>query len=474
MRSEAKTNKVLPQAAGHKPQAECSGVLLVACGLWPDPWSPWRIPVTVFVLALFAFIPVCAQKPTPAPPQTKSMLLKGGTVHVGDGTVIDDAAVGFRSGVIDFVGHSYGVKGLYDTTIVTNGAHIYPGLILPDNSIGLHEVDLVRATSDEDDTGELEPELRALSAYNTDSRIIPTVKSNGVFIAQTTPRGGVISGTSSVVQLDAWGNADAVIRADDGLHINWPEAHTREGWWAEPGSTNKAKSDERTKRLNTLKDFFLRAKAYAQQPAPSGDLRLEAMRGLFNGSKTLYIHADGAREIQESVLFAHASGVTRTVLVGGYDAWRVADLLKDKKVDVILRRVHSLPQRNDDDIDLPFRLPTLLRSKGIRFCLGYTGDMERMGARNLAFLAGTAAAYGLAEEDALRAITLDAAAVLGIDQRYGSLAVGKSATLFVSSGPALEMRTQQVVHAFIDGRRLDLDDHQKKLYRQYKERYAKP
>ncbi len=164
----------------------------------------------------------------------------------------------------------------------------------------------------------------------------------------------------------------------------------------------------------------------------------------------------------------------RTVIVGGYDAWRVADLLLDKKVDVILRRVHSLPLRDEDDVDLPFRLPALLKSKGIRFCLGYSGDMERMGSRNLAFLAGTAAAYGLSEEEALRAITLDAARVLGIDQRYGSLAVGKSATIFVSSGNALDMRTNNVTHAFIDGRHLDLDDHQKKLYRQYERRCAEP
>jgi imidazolonepropionase-like amidohydrolase len=167
-------------------------------------------------------------------------------------------------------------------------------------------------------------------------------------------------------------------------------------------------------------------------------------------------------------------GVRRTVIVGGYDAWRLPDLLREKKVDVILRRVHGLPMRDDDDVDLPYRLPTLLKAKGIRFCLGYTGDMERMGSRNLAFLAGTASAYGLSKEDALQAITLDAARVLGIDQKYGSLVVGKSATLFISTGDALDMRTNHVTHAFIDGRHLDLDDHQKKLYRQYKRRYAKP
>jgi len=416
-----------------------------------------------------------AQKPTPAAPQTKSILLKGGTVHVGDGSVIDDAAVGFRNGTIDFVGHSYGVTAAYDTTIITAGQHIYPGLILPDNSLGLHEVDLVRATADEDDTGELEPELRALSAYNTDSRIIPTVKSNGVLIAQATPRGGTIAGTSSVVQLDAWDNASAAIKADDGIHMTWPKAFQRSGWWAEPGDTDKSKGDERAKKLQGIEDFFRKAKAYAQSTAHVGtDLRMEAMRGLFNGTKTLFVNADGAQDIQEAVLFAHGLGIQRTVVVGGYDAWRVADLLRDKKVDVILRRVHSLPMRDDDDADLPYRLPALLKAKGVRFCLGYTGDMERMGSRNLPFLAGTASAYGLSKEDALQTITLDAARVLGIEQRYGSLVVGKSATLFSSTGDALDMRTNNVSHAFIDGRHLDLDDHQKKLYRQYKQRYAKP
>ena len=424
---------------------------------------------------LLTFIEASAQKPTPAPAQGKSVLLKGGTVHVGDGTVIDDAAIGFRNGSIDFVGHSYGVTAVYDTTISTKDQHVYPGLILPDNSLGLHEVDLVRATSDEDDTGEMEPELRALSAYNTDSRIIPTVRSNGVLIAQCTPRGGTISGTSSIVQLDAWDNASAAIRADDGVHLTWPRTTQRDGWWAEPGETAKTSVDERAKRLTAISDFFRRARAYAmaRQHAQT-DLRMEAMRGVFEGPKTLYVNADGAQDIQEAVLFAHGFGVKRTVIVGGYDAWRVADLLLDKKVDVILRRVHSLPLRDEDDVDLPFRLPALMKSKGIRFCLGYSGDMERMGSRNLAFLAGTAAAYGLSEEEALRAITLDAARVLGIDQRYGSLAVGKSATIFVSSGNALDMRTNNVTHAFIDGRHLDLDDHQKKLYRQYERRCAEP
>ena len=414
-----------------------------------------------------------AQRPSPAPPQARSILVKGGTVHVGDGKTYAEGAVGFRDGTIDFVGYGYAVQSAYDTVVDATGMHVYPGFILPDATLGLVEIDAVRASADERETGSLEPEVRALSAYNADSRIIPTVRGNGVLLAQIAPRGNTLSGTSGIVQLDAWNNTEAVVRADDGIHLNWPRAFARTGWWAERGSTEKEQEDRRAKALVDIRTFFLRARAYAASPAPPKvDLRMEAMRGIFHGGKVLFVHADAAREIQEAVLFAREMGVKRTVLVGGYDAWRVADLLRDKQVDVILRRLHSLPQREDEDIDLPYRLPALLRERGIRFCLGYSGDMERMGARNLGFLAGTASAYGLSAGDALRAITLDAAAILGIADRYGSLEPGKSATLFISTGDALDMRGNHVVRAYIDGRAISLDDRQKRLWRQYEERYG--
>lgn len=429
---------------------------------------------TASIIGLCAFATLFAQRPSPAPAQSRSILVKGGTVHVGDGRTFDEGAVGFRNGTIDYVGYGYGVKAVYDTVINAPGSQIYPGFILPDATLGLAEIDAVHSSVDEAEVGRLEPEVRALSAYDADSKIIPTVRANGVLLTQVTPRGNVISGTSGIVQLDAWNNNDAVVRADDGIHLNWPEAFQHTGWWAEPGVTEKEETDKRAKDLSEIRAFFLRAKAYAELAKPEKtDLRMEAMRDLFSGKKGLFVHANGAREIQETVLFAREMGIQRTVIVGGYDAWRVADLLREKKVDVILQRLHSLPQREDDEVDLPYRLPALLKERGVRFCLGYSGDMERMGSRNLGFLAGTASAYGLSAEDALRSITLDAAAVLGIDKRYGSLEVGKSATLFVSSGDALDIRTNNVKEAYIDGRRISLDDRQKRLWQQYEERYRK-
>lgn len=428
--------------------------------------------LAVLVLALTVAGGALAQRPSPAPPQSKSFLVTGGTVHTGDGRTINEGAVGFRNGRIDFVGFNYGVTLSYDSVIDVSGQHVYPGFIAPDAIIGLVEIEQARATLDQSDLGVMEPELRTASAYKCDSRVIPTVRSNGVLMAQIAPRGLVIGGTSSLVQLDAWETQDAILRDDDGVHLTWPVAYQRGGWWAEPGETDNEKKDERIKRLASITEFFRKAKAYADVIAPSPvDTRMEAMRGLFTGGKTLFVRANAAREIIEAVQFAKAVGVERTVIVGGYDAWRVADLLRENKVDVVLRRVHSLPLRPDDDIDLPYRLPVLLKERGVRFCLGYGGDHEHAGVRNLAFTAGTARAYGLSDEDALRAITLDAAAVLGIDDRCGSLAPGKDATLFVSTGDALDMRGNDVRLAFIQGRRIDLDDHQKQLYRQYKDRH---
>jgi imidazolonepropionase-like amidohydrolase len=429
------------------------------------------------LLLLLLLLPfsVLAQRPSPAPAQSKSILLTGGTVHVGDGRVIDEGAVGFRAGVIDYVGYAYGVQTQYDSVINVKGQHVYPGFIAADAVLGLLEIEQVRATDDKNETGELAPEARAITAYNVDSRVIPTVRSNGVLLAQIAPRTGTIAGTSSIVQLDAWDNLGAVVRTDDGIHMNWPSAYRRTGWWAEPGETSAEKEDERSKRLHELRAFFNAAKAYADRPVGTSvpvDLRMAAMRGLFDGSQKLYVNANVAREIQEAVLFVREMGVKQLVIVGGHDAWRVAQLLKDNDVPVVLRRLHSLPMREDEDVDLPYRLPALLKERGVRFCLGYAGDMEHMGVRNLPFLAGTAAAYGLGKEEALASITLEAARILGIEQRCGSLEKGKEATVIVSTGDALDMRTNHVVHAFIQGRHISLNDHHKALYEQYKQRHA--
>lgn len=409
----------------------------------------------------------------PGQAQKKSVLLLNGKAHVGNGTVISPAAVGFKDGKLVMVQNAQTTnvdRSQFDTVIDITGKEIYPAFILPTTPMGLVEIEAVRATIDQAETGEFNPNARAIIAYNTDSKVTQTVRTNGVLIGQITPQGGYIAGTSSVVHFDAWNWEDAIYKEDDGVHLNWPSAYSFSGWWAEPGVTQK--SDKYTVRREEIIDFFREAKAYCEMPPHAEkDLRMEAMRGIFEGSKTLFVKADFAMEITDVVRFKKDFGIKKLVIVGGYDSWLVAEFLVDNKIPVILRRLHALPVREDDPIDLPYRLPAILKEKGVLFCLGHDGRMETMGARNLPFMAGTAQAYGLSEEDAVAAISANPAKILGVDDKLGTLEVGKDATFFVSEGNALDMRTNDVVLAYIQGRKIALVNHQENLYKKYSERY---
>ncbi|MCO6501004.1 MAG: amidohydrolase family protein [Vicingus serpentipes] len=407
-----------------------------------------------------------AQVETPAKEQTKSVLILNGTAHLGNGAVIKNAAIAFDKGKLTLVEDASKIKidfSVYDTIIRVEGKHIYPGFIAPNSTLGLVEIDAVRATRDNDETGGFNPNVRSIIAYNAESKITTTVRSNGVLLGQITPRGGRVSGTSSIVQFDAWNWEDAIYKEDDGVHINWVDMFDRR--------TGKA-NENYTQQMNELITFFNAARAYSKTThQQEKNLRFEAMRGVFDGNKTLYVHADFIKEITAAIHFARKQEVKKMVIVGGYDAWMIPEMLKENKVAVILKRVHSLPERQEEDVYLPYKLPHLLFDAGVLFCLENAGDMETMGTRNLPFYAGTAAAYGLDKEEALKLITLNTAIILGIDNSTGSLEKGKDATLFISTGDALDMKTNNVETAFIQGRLIDVDNHQKKLYRKYSKKY---
>lgn len=410
---------------------------------------------------------------TPGAEQDQSILLLGGYAHLGTGEIIKNSAVGFENGMITLVQDATLLtvdEAPWDTIIDITGKHIYPGFIAPNSTLGLQEIGAVRATRDHSETGAYNPNIRSIIAYNTDSHITPTIRTNGVLMAQITPRGGVISGSSSVVVLDAWNWEDAVIRADDGIHLNWPRMIVKTGWWAEPGGIEKSENyDDRVKEITA---FFQDAKAYNELKEPDEtDLRFESMAGLFDGSKTLYVHADGVKEITAMYNFVKEFKISKVVLIGGYDSYLVTDLLIELDIAVMIRRTHDLPMRPEDDIDHPYKLPALLSEAGVLFCLENSGDMEQMNTRNLPFLAGTAVTYGLDKEDAIAAITLNTAKILGVDDQCGSIEEGKDATLFVSEGDALDMLTNNVTLAFVQGRMIELTNHQIELYEKYDAKY---
>ena len=423
---------------------------------------------------------VAVAQPTPAPAQSVPTLIVGVKAHLGTGDVIDPAAIGFRNGRIDFVGRASEVdRSRYAQVIEAPGSHAYPGFIAPNTTLGLQEIEAVRASVDAYEVGTFRPNVRSVIAYNTESEVIPTVRTNGVLLGQPTPRGGVISGSSGVVHFDAWNWEDAAIRMVDGVHLNWPTVMHRH-YDAGTLEVRRAKNYDQQRREITT--FFEEVAAYmkahprpvAEASATPRDIRLEAMRGVLKGETALYVHADDARALTEVVHFKRALELPRVVIVGGAESHRVADMLRDNNIAVMLRRVHSLPYHEDDDVDLPFKLPKLLQDEGVLFCLQNEGPHEFMGTRNLPFYAGTACAYGLTYEQAVRSVSLNAARILGIDDRYGSLEAGKSATLFLSTGDALDMRTNHVTHAFIDGRAIDLNNRQLELYRKYQAKYNAP
>ncbi|GAA4430315.1 amidohydrolase [Pontibacter saemangeumensis] len=429
-----------------------------------------KLKKTYMAAALSALLalPALAQVPAPAPKQSRPMLLKGATLHVGNGTVIENAAVGFDNGKITYAGPQNGANlSGYEVVDVT-GQHIYPGLIHSNSTLGLNEVESVRATIDWREVGEFNPNVRSIIAYNTDSDIIPTVRTNGVLMTQLTPVGGTISGMSTVVQLDAWNWEDAVVKADEGIHLNWPNMLIETGNSSDEARL-KTMAETRKQTLAELTALLRDAAVYKAGQHDSENLKLAAMAGLFDGSKKLYIHADYGKEIIESVNFARQHGVKDIVVVGAGDALAVADFLKANNIAVIYSGVHALPSRAEEDVDMPYKTPYLLHKAGIPFALDYNTSIH--GIRNLPFIAGTAAAYGLDKEHALASVTLNAARILGVDKQVGSVEVGKDATLVVSAGDLLDMRTNNVTHAYIQGRNLDLSNKQKYLYEKFDNKY---
>lgn len=421
------------------------------------------------LLALFITVLAAAQ--------TKSVLILNATAHLGNGTVIQNSAVGIKDGKINLVADVTTAKfdkAAYDEVIDASGKHVYPGFIAPNSTLGLTEIEAVRATNDFRETGTSLPNVRSLIAYNTDSKIIPTVRGNGILLAQITPRGGIVSGTSSIVVLDGWNWEDAAYKTDDAVHINWPRIQSRRYLDEDniyPGPYEKNK--EYTRQINDLKKLISDAKAYNETDVKEEkNLRFEAMKGIFTGAQTLFVHVNNVKEIIEAVNFVKSNGIPKVSLVGGKDSWMVTDLLKENNISVVVSRVHDLPEHPEDDVDQPYKLPALLQKAGILFCLNNEGDMEAMGTRNLPFMAGTASAYGLSKEEALMSITLNTAKILGIDKTTGSIEMGKDATLFISTGDALDMRGSNVEKAFVKGTSIDLSNDQKALYEKYKKKYG--
>jgi imidazolonepropionase-like amidohydrolase len=407
----------------------------------------------------------------PAKKQETPIVIMNGTIHIGNGQVLNNSSIEINDGKITAIGSNI-TPTANAIKVDAKGKHVYPGLILSNANLGLIEVNSVRATADATEIGEFNPSVRSLVAYNTDSKVINTLKTNGITHANIVPQGGTISGSSSIVQLDAWNWEDAAYAKDNAIHLNLPSLFNRPnpyaaflGLQAPQGDPVKRGMDQ----IEEIKQFLRAAKAYAAETKHSNiNLKFEAVQGLFTKKQKLFIHCDVVREILAAIDFKNEFGFD-IVLVGAAESVQVADILKKNNIPVILSQMHALPTLADDGVDLPYQTPALLQKAGVLFAINDEDGQHR--GRNLPFNAGTAAAYGLSKEEALSSITLNAAKILGIADKTGSLETGKDANVVISEGDILDMRSSNISMVLIGGRIVSLTDKHKQLYERYKYKY---
>lgn len=399
----------------------------------------------------------------PAPAQSQTIALTHATIHIGNGEIINDGMIVISGGKIIDVRATTAITDV--KVIDCSGKHIYPGLIDAATNLGLSEISAVRATQDEYEIGSINPNIHSYVAYTADSKVINTVRCNGILLANVIPNGGIISGASSVMQLDAWNWEDAVYKQDGGIHFRMPSL-IRFPF----GNSDNDPVKDAQKQIDEVRTFFREAKAYlAESKHEKTNLKFEAVKGLFNQSQTFFVHCDAMNEMMIAVDFAKEFAF-KTVIVGGADSWKITDYLKQNNIPVVLMETHNLPAMQDDDVDQPYKTPYLLQQAGVMFCLADNNQSTRY--RNLSYNAGTAVAYGLAKEQALQCITLNAAKILGIDSRTGTVEKGKDANIIVSDGDILDIKSSNVIYAFIQGRQINLDNKQKQLNEKYKYKYG--
>ena len=422
----------------------------------------------IFLLTLTVF----ANEQIPAPPQKNPIILKNGFIHTISNGVIEGSILFNKGKIIRIAKYITPPKDC--EVIDLNGKHVYPGMIAAVSGLGLVEINAVAVTNDHSERGDFNPNVRTNVAFNPDSEIIPTTRSNGILIANVIPASGLVSGQSSVMMLDGWTWENATLSSPSGLHINWPNMNSRSRT-----ENDKKRLKAAKQQLDDLEKMIKDARAYARlrqtksrsaENYHNEDLRWESMIPYVEKKLPIFIHANEIRQIEASISWANRHKL-KIVIVGGKDAWRTTDLLVKNKIPVIYEGVTSLPFRRFEDYDQAYKTPSILYEKGVQFCIsdyGYAGRAEQI--RNLPYQASMAASYGLPKEAAFRAVTLSVAEILGIDKEVGSLEEGKDATLFISDEDPLEIRTN-IIQAYIQGKKIDMGDRHKSLYSKYKEKY---
>lgn len=412
---------------------------------------------------------VVAHDMIPGKPQSQPILVANGDLHTVTSGVLKQTDILFQDGKIVKIaaGLDENPQQLPSNTqiVSADGKQVYPGLIAMVTQVGMVEIGAVRATNDIKEISLTNPDLHAHVAFNADSEIIPTLRANGITHVQIYPDGKLLLGQSSLMNMDGWNWKDALTMADTGLHIKWPSIAVNNAWWMTQSPAEQRKASKKLRKK--LSHFMQVAKAYSDAElaglTQKKDSRWHNMLPVFSGKQSVYVHANDRRDIQQSIAF-FAEYDIKPVIVGGMDAWQVADYLAKHDISVVYTAPYGIPTRDGEAFDLSYRGAAALNAANVPTAIAISSSWS---VRDLPFAAGMSVNFGLTQEQALRAVTLTPATIMGVDDRLGSLEEGKSATLIISSGDIFDFATHNVESMFIDGRAVDLNNRHKQLYDKY-------
>ncbi len=426
-----------------------------------------RVLFLAFVFCCFTV--VYAHQEVPGEKQKGPIALTNARIYTITNGVIEKGTIVFEKGKISAVGSTVTIPSGANV-IDCGGKNVYPSFIAPNTVIGLTEIDAARPTRDMQEVGDNNPNARAVIAYNPDSELIPTIRSNGVLICNSVPQGGGVCGTAALMMLDGWTREDCALKANSALAMDFPSLATFTAPYISKSPDEQRKESE--KQVKQLYEYFETALMYSKA-AQSGladnarDIRLEAMRPIFEKQLAVMINCSEYKQILAAIDFAKHFKLN-AILVGCEDGDRCLREIKSSGYPVIAGRVHSLPRREDEGYDKTYQMPRLFAAAGIPFAYSDGGGWQQ---RNLPFQAGSSIAFGITEENALKGLTINPARMFGVDAQVGSLEVGKDATLFVSSGNALDVLGNNLVLAWIQGRNVSLQSKQTRLAEKYRTKF---
>jgi len=415
-----------------------------------------------------------------APAAAKTLALTGATVHPVSGPDLDDATVVIVDGRISAVGRNLTPPAGAEI-VSCAGKHLYPGFVSALSALGLTEVNSVLGTNDYQEAGTTNPDIRSEVQVNPESELLTVALANGVTSALIAARGGSIAGTSALMHLSGWTREDMTLRAPAGLHVRWPSMTPVHAFFETRSDEQQAK--DRDQAIDNIRQAFEDARAYwkardaegkAGVPRHDRDVKWDAMGRALRGELPVLFHASALNQIRAVLRFVQDQKLPKVILVGGGDAWRVADELKAKDIAVIAGPTLEMPQRRYESYDEAYTAPARLQRAGVRYCISDGGSpFGAMNARNLPYHAAMAAAFGLPRDEALKSITLYPAQILGLGDQVGSIEPGKLADLILTDGDPLEITTH-VEAVWVAGRPQTLENRQTRLFAKYNARPRGP